>query len=263
MAITSIYLSSTFEDLESYRRVVGTYLRKLNKQVIGMEDYVASDQRPLDKCLEDVAKSDVYIGIFAHRYGYIPENDNPGSRSITELEYRHALKCGKPTLIFLVDKHAAWPPLSMDHYTGEGENGKRIDALLEELSKEKTASFFQSDVELAALVNTAVMNLEATKPVPPVAAGAVRNTPENRQITSDLFITYGAPDEAQVRALASEFQPDPDGMSSLLSAGDLFAKREADFLRLDLQLQTCDVAIAVLSQQTLRQMRRIRLLCRS
>ena len=77
-----------------------------------MEDYVASDQRPLEECLEDVAKADVYVGIFAHRYGYIPE-DNPESLSITELEYRHAVECGKPSLIFLLDKQAAWPPLSI------------------------------------------------------------------------------------------------------------------------------------------------------
>ena len=33
------------------------------------------NQRPLQKCLEDVASSDIYVGIFAFRYGYIP-NDN-------------------------------------------------------------------------------------------------------------------------------------------------------------------------------------------
>jgi hypothetical protein len=78
-----------------------------------MEDYVASNQRPLGKCLEDVAKADVNVGIFAHRDGYIPEKGNPESRSITELEYRHAVECGKPSLIFLLDKRAAWPPLSI------------------------------------------------------------------------------------------------------------------------------------------------------
>ncbi len=52
-----------------------------------MEDYVASDQRPVDDCLKDVAKSDIYVGIIAWRYGYIPpiEHDNPNQLSITEL----------------------------------------------------------------------------------------------------------------------------------------------------------------------------------
>lgn len=42
---------------------------------------LAVDQRPLDKCLQDVANCDIYIGIFAWYYGFIPPNDthkNPG-----------------------------------------------------------------------------------------------------------------------------------------------------------------------------------------
>ena len=65
-------------------------LRQLGHDVVAMEDYVAADRRPLDKCLADVASCDLYLGVFAHRYGYIPESDNPDGRSITELEYRHA-----------------------------------------------------------------------------------------------------------------------------------------------------------------------------
>ena len=65
-----IYLSSTFEDLKDYRRRVYEQLRTLRHDVIAMEDYVAADERPLDKCLRDVRDSDVYIGLFAWRYGY-------------------------------------------------------------------------------------------------------------------------------------------------------------------------------------------------
>ena len=53
--MTSIYLSSTYEDLKEYRRVVFDALRKSGYQVIAMEDYVATDQRPVDKCLKDVS----------------------------------------------------------------------------------------------------------------------------------------------------------------------------------------------------------------
>lgn len=63
---------------------------------IAMEYFVAEDKRPLDKCLEAVASSDLYVGIFAWRYGYRP----PGyDRSITELEYRKAVECGKSCLL--------------------------------------------------------------------------------------------------------------------------------------------------------------------
>ncbi len=48
---------------------------------------MATDQRPLDKCLSDVAECDIYVGILAWRYGYIPPSQE---RSITALEYRQA-----------------------------------------------------------------------------------------------------------------------------------------------------------------------------
>ena len=35
-------------------------------------DSVAADQRPMEKCLADVGKADIYVGIFAFRYGYVP-----------------------------------------------------------------------------------------------------------------------------------------------------------------------------------------------
>ena len=67
-----------------------------------MEDYVAAEKRPLAKCVEDVAEADIYIGVFAWRYGYIPKEDNPESLSITELEYRAAGEHRKERLIFLL-----------------------------------------------------------------------------------------------------------------------------------------------------------------
>jgi tetratricopeptide (TPR) repeat protein len=151
-----IYISSTFRDLEGHREQVYRALRQLGHNVIAMEDYVATDQRPLARCLEDVSACDLYVGIFAHRYGYIPDQDNPDQQSITELEYRHAQALGKPCLIFLLDEAAPWLPNWMDTYTGEGDHGARIRALHEELGRDRLASFFTSSDELARLVSVAV-----------------------------------------------------------------------------------------------------------
>ena len=91
-----IYVSATYGDLKEHREQVYRALRQLGHDAVAMEDYVAADQRPLDRCLADVAACDLYVGIFAHRYGYIPEQGNPQGRSITELEYRHAQAKGSP-----------------------------------------------------------------------------------------------------------------------------------------------------------------------
>jgi len=46
-----VYISSTYEDLKEYREVVYRELRKVKAGVLAMEDYVAQDQRPLQKLL--------------------------------------------------------------------------------------------------------------------------------------------------------------------------------------------------------------------
>ena len=60
-----IYVSSTYKDLVEYRSAVAATLRQLGHQAIAMEDYVAADNRPLDVCLNDVARCDAYVGLFA------------------------------------------------------------------------------------------------------------------------------------------------------------------------------------------------------
>src|SRR6516225_6601309 len=70
--VARVYVSSTFEDLREYRAKVRLVLQQLRHVDVAMETYVAEPERPLEKCLEDVAASDLYAGIFAWRYGYVP-----------------------------------------------------------------------------------------------------------------------------------------------------------------------------------------------
>ena len=149
--MAKIYLSSTYTDLKAYREAVYHALRQMRHDVIAMEDYVATDERPIEKCLADVAASDLYIGIFAWRYGYIPSDMNPEHKSITELEYRKAVETGKPCLLFLLDEEVSWPRKLMDEVTGDGKHGKYIKALRRELAQEKIVSFFRTPEELSNL----------------------------------------------------------------------------------------------------------------
>ncbi|RNC70126.1 MAG: DUF4062 domain-containing protein [Desulfuromonadales bacterium] len=154
----TIYLSSTFEDLKEYRKAVYDALSKVSHyKVIAMENYVATDQRPVDKCLKDVANAHIYVGLFGFRYGYVPpaEHNNPDGLSITELEFRCAKGLGKPSLIFVADEEA---PLSrkFDDTWKAKDKGKRIKKLRDNLCTEKLASFFSSPHQLASLVQSAV-----------------------------------------------------------------------------------------------------------
>jgi hypothetical protein len=155
--MATIYLSSTYEDLKEHRTVVFEALRKSGYHVIAMEDYVAADQRPVDKCLKDVEQADIYVGLFAFRYGYVPpvEHDNPKGLSITELEFRHAAGLKKQCLTFVVKETTPWPPVFTDAQTSK-DKGERINTLRQYLLQEKLASEFSSPYQLSTLVLAAV-----------------------------------------------------------------------------------------------------------
>lgn len=151
--MATVYVSSTIADLNQYRTEVVRTLRDLGHTVVAQENYVADDRVPLDRCVEDVAGVDVYVGILAWRYGFVP----PGSDvSITEAEYRAAEDAQIPRLMFLLDASVAWPPNAMDAFTGDNEVGQRITAFREEVSRTRLISFFRTPDDLARSVSVAL-----------------------------------------------------------------------------------------------------------
>lgn len=142
-----------------------------------MEDYVAEDLAPVEKCLTDVARSDVYLGIFARRYGFVPDHH---TQSITELEYRKATERQIPRLIFLLEESVDWP---RDH-TDTGEAGERLASLRGELMRERLVSTFTGPDDLAAKVTASAATIL------PTLAGHVRVGP-------DLADTRGFRDRQQ------------------------------------------------------------------
>jgi len=175
-----VYLSATYSDLVDYRKAAYQQLRMMRHDVIGMEDYVASDQRPLAKCLADVTASDVYLGIFAWRYGFIPRSGNPRKRSITELEYRHAKMLKKPCLIFLLDDDAPWSVAMTDSFTGDAGGGKQIKKLRAELREQHVVSFFSTAEQLASRTAAAIFGVSdgmAMAPPPSVSGPRPRRRP--------------------------------------------------------------------------------------
>jgi hypothetical protein len=162
--MATFYLSSTFEDLKDCRELVSAELRKMGHRVVGMENYTAGGAAPLKKCLADVAGCDAYIGIFAWRYGYVPEDDNPARKSITELEYREAVGRGVEPLIFILGGEARWPQNLVD------VDKKQIEELRGYLSKRHVVDVFKDCEELTRRVLTAAskfpLSEKETGPLP-------------------------------------------------------------------------------------------------
>jgi hypothetical protein len=158
-----IYLSSTYVDLVEHRAAVARVLRQMGHEVIGMEEYVAEGARPIDRCLADVTACDLYVGVFAWQYGYVPMGSTSGGtfahpdmapQSITEAELRCAVP--KSPMVFLLDPMASWPANWIDAITGENEGGVSIKRLRDEVSQEWLAGFFKTPENLARQVSAAV-----------------------------------------------------------------------------------------------------------
>jgi len=106
----------------------------------------------LDKCLENVSRCDVYIGLFAWRYGYVP----PGQeKSITQLEYECARQAEKPCYIFILDKGAAWMPDFID------ENRTRINQFKNKLQSDHMVQFFKTVDDLKASVAASLKDIHS------------------------------------------------------------------------------------------------------
>lgn len=81
-----VFISSTYVDLEEYRRKCIVVLDRLREDLamdwIGMEYPGTEGGSPREDSLARVRESDVYVGVFGMRYGSI---DPASDRSITEL----------------------------------------------------------------------------------------------------------------------------------------------------------------------------------
>jgi hypothetical protein len=105
-----VFISSTREDLASFREAARDAALFAACQPLMMEYFGASGQPPLAECLGRVAEADVVIVIVAHRYGWVPPDQPDGSRkSVTWLECLEAFEAGKEVLAFLVPDSANWP----------------------------------------------------------------------------------------------------------------------------------------------------------
>ena len=141
-----IFISSTFSDLIEYRESVQKAIRKTGAIDISMENFGSRDNRPLEECLRIIKEeTDLFVGIYAHRYGFIPDKYDI---SITEMEYNEAIKCDIPVLVFVIDEDEPWSKKFIDF----GENETKLLTFKSRLGKQKMWTRFTNKDNLASSV---------------------------------------------------------------------------------------------------------------
>src|SRR6202171_1103581 len=131
-----VMISSTARDLPNHRDQVMEACLRQSMFPKMMNFLPANDDTAITASLAMVDEADLYVGVFALRYGYIPSGH---SISITEMEYDRAVQRGIPRLIFLM--HDDHPVKAADVETGDGATllKKLKDRLQTDRSEEHTS----------------------------------------------------------------------------------------------------------------------------
>jgi len=145
-----VFISSTYKDLIDYRAAAIRAVEGTNYQASKMEVFGARPDEPLDACLKEVEESELFIGIYALRYGFVPEG---ADISITEMEYVHAKKLGKEIYCFLLDEeNQPWLKKWI-----EGESGKsKLEDFKKRIQKLHVCDYFTTPDDLRAKVSNAL-----------------------------------------------------------------------------------------------------------
>jgi hypothetical protein len=143
-SIIRVFVSSTYNDLIDYRKAAERAVNMLGQKYEGMEYMGVDDSNATKACLEMVDKCDLFIGIYAWRYGYIPEGSNI---SITEQEYEYAKRMDIPCHCYLVDNAFPWNPLLM-----EVQSLSKLNEFKDKIMKEKVVARFKEPENLEKLI---------------------------------------------------------------------------------------------------------------
>ena len=138
-------ISSTARDLPEYRDQVKDACLRVSMIPKMMEHLSALDAEAIQASLDMVDEADIYVGVFAHRYGYVPKGHDI---SITEMEYNRAVERDIPRLLFIMRDDVPILPKDIDL----GEAAVKLVALKERLKRERVVNFFKNPEDLRGLV---------------------------------------------------------------------------------------------------------------
>lgn len=151
-----VIISSTVFDLPEHRKAVMEACLRQSMFPLMMENLPASNYNSIEESMRLVEEADIYLGVFAHRYGYVPKGQDI---SITEMEYNTAKARGIPALIFIIHE---------DHMIKAGDVDIGVDAyklkdLKNRLKKEHVVNFFKSPDDLRSLVINTLSHYRESK----------------------------------------------------------------------------------------------------
>lgn len=146
-----VMISSTARDLPEHRKQILEACLRQGMFPLRMEDLPANSDQAAAASLKMVEDAGVFVGVIAHRYGYIPKANNPNAISVTEMEYNRAFERGIPRLIFIIDKNLSLADFTINDID-TGESAEKLARFKNRLETENIVNFFKSPADLRANV---------------------------------------------------------------------------------------------------------------
>lgn len=189
-ASRTVFLSSEMRDLGELRRIVADALRDAGFSVVMFEDLGGRDENAERAYLDGVARSDIYVGVVADRYGTML----PSNRSPTHEEYLEARRRGR-RISFWLDRD------------GTQRQGHAVDFAQEVQAFHTTGQYSDAD-DLARSLLERLAEIAADDEAPWVKVGdACFRTSRTRDEGTTLMISAEVRDPDVIHALEA-MRPD-------------------------------------------------------
>jgi hypothetical protein len=210
-----IFVSSTWLDLQPERRAVEVALQGMRETKFnGMEYSGSRDENTLHASLDEVDRSQVYVGIFGGRYG----------SGITEHEYRRARERGLPCFIYQRSEEH----IPTEWQETDKEKALKLAELREELRRTHTVTIFTNPDELAVKVTADLHRWLFDEYLEPkLERGAQRELPhEEIQVLLESIRDLSALNHDLLTRLQTAGYIVPSPLHSLLTSQEFLSRAE-------------------------------------
>lgn len=157
------FLSSTTLDLYEHRRVLLDQLHRMKLQPLAMEYLGSHSADPTAVCAREIEECDLFIGVYAFRYGYTSAE---GSPSITEQEYDIAQARAKRCLCYCADVSTEGLYTSQPTWQEEPQwKRDQLASFKQRLDQEIVRDTFVSPEDLARKVAADIARIQRGDPL--------------------------------------------------------------------------------------------------
>ena len=152
-----VFISSTYEDLKSERKAVEETIIRAGDIPVGMEAFPAVDSEQFEFIKTVIRSCDYYVLIIAGRYGSLADD----GLSYTEKEFRYAVECGIPALVFVRDEIGS---ISADKSEPNGNGRKKLGEFVKFASNGRMRKPWSTVEGLKLSVRESLDHSKATSP---------------------------------------------------------------------------------------------------